>query len=121
MFAYQLDILAGGAVDYPRLPFVAADEPFGLSYLVTYILNGKVKVRSVEACGHGIRLTQVKHIYDISLYGCRSGSRERREYRADGQRLRKVGYIKVRGAEILPPLRNAVRLVNGYHAYLYLP
>ena len=76
-------------------------------------LHAEVEVRAVEARDHPVRVAQIQKAHDVTPHALGGRGRERRHDGARGQLLYEVADGQVRRAEVLAPLRHAVRLVHG--------
>ena len=125
--AHVLHGLAGGAVHDARLPRArrratgvaqggaGGHEAHERRVLVARLgaLHAEVEVGPVEAAHKHEGLAQLQGVHDVGahLLGGRRG--ERSHAGTGGQALHETGYLAVVGAEVLAPLRHAVRLVHG--------
>ena len=76
-------------------------------------LHAEVEVRAVEPGDHPVRVAQIQKAHDVTPHALGGRGRERRHDGARGQLLDEVADGQVRRAEVLAPLRHAVRLVHG--------
>ena len=83
-------------------------------------LGGKVKVGPVEAGSHLIGIAQGKMGTDVIPHMSGGGGRECAHHRPGGQAVHEGLDAQVAGAEVLPPLADAVGLVHRDHADLLL-
>ena len=106
------DFSARGPVDDPRLPLMAAEKRKQLGMRFLFGQDMIEQVRAVERSPDQPGLPQAEPGKDVSLHLGRGRSRERR-HRALGEPLDKPGKRQIIRAEIMSPLGNAVRLVDG--------
>ena len=118
--AHALDGGAGRAVDdaAPLPPLV--DEGSEGGELVFRALYIEIKVRAVKTCHDAVGRLQREQAQDVCLHlrCCRGGVG-----RDDGtarQGIHKIGDAEIARAEILSPLRNAVRFVHGEKRHVHL-
>ena len=74
----------------------------------------EIEVFSVEPSGDAERLEKPQYPHDILLDYIRRRRSECRKHRALWQGTHELGYFQVAGTEILPPVRNAMRLVDSH-------
>ena len=109
------DRLAGGAVDDAALAFVAGERAKQRLHPVAGPLDEKAQVGAVEARHQRKRLAQAQQALYVAAHALGGRGREGAQARARGKGFEKLGNVQIAGAEILPPLGNAVRLVHGDH------
>ena len=117
-FGQFFDLLAAQAVDDAALALVLLDET---DDVVIYIVLGPdfvVEVRAVERRLEDRSVGHAQILLNIQLHlgrrGCRQGDQRRRTDFVDDRTD-----AAVLGTEIMSPLRNAVRLVDGVERHLY--
>ena len=118
--AHALDGGAGRAVDdaAPLPPLV--DEGGEGGELVFRALYIEIKVRAVKARHDAVGRLQREQAQDVCLYlRCRRGGVGRDDGTAR-QGIHKIGDAEIARAEILSPLRNAVRFVHGEKRHVHL-
>ena len=109
---------ARGAVDDAAFPLVLADKAAQRGELVRVSEHVEVQVRTVEARDDTVRLAQLQHRLDVASHLRRSRGGEGRDRRPAGEGGYERGDAQVARPEILPPLRDAVSLVDSYERYL---
>ena len=117
--ADRLDRLAGGAVDDAGLLPVLGEKGEQRRLLLFRVHHLKVEVGAVKAGGQPQRVDQPQHLVDVVLDLLGGGGGEGPQHRPFGQLGDKVRDSKVAGAEVLPPLGDAVRLVHRYKGDLH--
>ena len=111
-------LFGGAAIDDARMVALPQD----IIQQDTGLLAGqgtaglKIEVGAVKACRHLIGVFQGQMGADVIPDVSRGGGRERPHHRAAGQAVHKGFDAQVAGAEILPPLADAVGLVHRDHA-----
>ena len=92
------------------------DETQKRAILVTRLraLHSEVEVRPVEAAHEHEGVAQLEGVHDVAAHLLGGGRREGGHGGAGRQALHEPGDGAVVGAEVLPPLRHAVRLVHGH-------
>ena len=118
--AHGLHIFSGGAVDdaAPALLVVFFHQPFQVGIFVGGTAHLKIKIFSVKARDQSERVIKLQQAGDIVTHSFRGCGGERSHNRSLWKCCGKPWDIQIRGTEVLTPLGNAVRLVNGYHRYL---
>ena len=109
-----LHLFPGGAVDDAALPLPGRQKPQQLLILEFRLYDLKVEIRAVKPRHNPEGIFELQNPLHIPPHFFRSGGRKRSHHRAAGQFLQKLDNPKVAGAEILPPLGNAVGLVHCY-------
>ena len=107
-----LGLVAAAAIHDPGLPFVAVQECRQLLRLALLCLRRDVQVGAVEAGGEHLRLFHAQRVQDVEA-GARVGRCGERDARHAGKALSDPGEAAVFRAELVPPGRNAMRLVDG--------
>ena len=118
--AHALDGGAGRAVDdaAPLPPLV--DEGGEGGELVFRALYIEIKVRAVKTCHDAVGRLQREQAQDVCLHlRCRRGGVGRDDGTAR-QGIHKIGDAEIARAEILSPLRDAVRFVHGEKRHVHL-
>ncbi len=113
---HLVGVLAGGAVHDPRVARVrqrVAPDPGELA-LGLHALHAEVQVRAVEPRDHLVGVAQVEQAHDVAAHALGGRGREGRHDGPIRQLLDEVAHGQVRRAEVLAPLRHAVRLVHGH-------
>ena len=105
-----LCLLTLSHIDYSRTLNAIADSQY-MSELILRISCNIRKVRTVETCRDNIVLSKTQLLNNI-LRHCLCGSCSERNDRHISYRLLYLLYFEIRGAEIIPPLRNAMSFVN---------
>ena len=72
----------------------------------------EIEVWTVESSDGNQRVTQVNQRNDVATHFACCGRGERGDNRPNRKRVNELADTQIRGAEILPPLRNAMRLVH---------
>ena len=108
------DGLARGAVDYSRGVRELADVAHHRGVFVVGALDVEEEVFAVEACCERERVAQPELFYYVGAHLGRGGRGEGRDWRARGQAVHDGRDVEVRGAEVVAPVGNAVRLVDDY-------
>ena len=116
-----LHVFPGGAVYDAGLPVpVPQQVPQRLIFIFRFI-NGKGKVRPVEAGGNAHRRQQAQIAQDILPHpGCRRGG-ESSDHRTLSQPRDEFRDAQIGWPEILSPLGNAVRFIHRHEGDLHLP
>ena len=112
----------GTAIDDARivpLPEHKFEQNFGL-LAGQGPAGGKIEVGPVEAGGHLVGGVEFQMGADVLPHMGRGGGRKGSHHRALGQAVHKCLDAQVAGAEVLPPLTDAVGLVHRDHADLPL-
>ena len=104
--------LAGGAVDDAGLALVRRQEPLKLSMRVVLLDHLQADVGPVEAGDEAGRLLQPQLVADV-VAGVRVGGGGERDERHPGKAVPQPPQRHVLRPEVVPPLRDAVRLVDG--------
>ncbi len=81
----------------------------------------EIEIGSVEASGDPKRVPQRKELFDIGFYMGRGGGGKRARSRTFRQAADKFRNAQIARTEVLPPLGNAVRLVNGHQRNFRTP
>ena len=100
------------AIDDAAFTPVRGREVLELAAGVAFRAHGKRQVRPVETVDEDRRLAHEKPAENIRTRGGVGRRGERQDLDA-GKLAREVSQIEIIGAEIVPPLRNAVGLVDG--------
>ena len=114
-----LDLFAAQAVDYAGLPGILLYELDYLAFGIGLVPDFVIQVRPVERGLEHLGVEKAEILLDVAL-DLRGGSC-RQSY--DGSRAYFLynGFdASVLRPEVMPPLRDAVRLVNGIERYVYL-
>ena len=114
-----LDGAAAHAVDDAGALLMRAnelEERLVLCALAAWPLHGKREVGAVEARHDAKRVSQAKRGLDVLANLARGRGGECHDGRARGQCVDEVTDALVAGAEVVSPLRDAVRLVHGEQA-----
>ena len=92
------------------------DETQKRAVLVTRLraLHSEIEVRPVETAHEHEGVAQLEGVHDVAAHLLGGGRREGGHSGAGRQALHEPGDGAVVGAEVLPPLRHAVRLVHGH-------
>ena len=77
-------------------------------------LDAEVEVRPVEPRDEHVGVAQAQRLDDVGAHVAGGGGGERGDGRPFGQAGDELGDPQVAGAEVLPPLRHAVRLVHRH-------
>ena len=112
-FAHALNRSSSVAVDNAGLSVPLAHKLQRCSQLARRVLDGKIEVRTVEARDVEKRVPEPQLRDDIRTHLLCRGGREGGDDGTCGELHDKVGNFQVAGPEILPPLRDAVSLVDG--------
>jgi len=111
-FGGFLDLAPRHAVDDAGLAAVAAQEIGQLLAGIVFLHHGVADVGAVERADEVAGLGQVQALGDLALGG-RVGGGGQRDARNVRPALVQDGQLAVFGAEIVAPLRHAVRFVDG--------
>ena len=114
--AELLDGLAARAVDDTRLVLALArerDHTAVLGLAVGRPLHEELEVRPIEARKHGVGVAQAEGARDVVAHGLRGRRGERHHRRASGHGIDELDDPLVRRPEVIAPLADAVRLVDG--------
>ncbi len=112
---HLVGVLAGGAVHdaaVARMLQRVAGDARDLALRIEP-LNAEVQVRAVEARDHLVGVAQVEQAHDVGAHARGGRGRERRHDGTARQLRDEIADGQIRRAEILAPLRHAVRLVHG--------
>ena len=119
-----LHALACQAVDDAALSGIVLDETYNLlvqqhrvARLRTHLV---VEVRTVEARNESLGILHPQVLDDVLLHLWRSTRRQRQDGHPGVDGLDGLAQAAVLGAEVMTPLRDAVRLVDGKERYLDL-
>jgi hypothetical protein len=107
-----LDLLARAAVDDPRLALVLAEEVQQLAARVGFLADAIADVGAIEAGDENPRGTKVEPGEDF-LTCCGVGGGGERDARDVGKAFVQRRQAEVFRTEVVPPLRHAVRFVDG--------
>ena len=113
-----LHLFARGAIDDSRFALALLQQLQQLGWLAFRMDNGKEKIRAVKPCRDYNRVLQLQKAYNILAHFACRGSGKRADNRTVRQVFDKAAYIQIAFAEILTPLRHAMRLVHGNHGYI---
>ena len=116
--AERLDAFAGGAVDDAAFARVVEDVLLHIAFLVPGAGHREIEVGPVEAGGQGKRVAQPQQRRDVRLDLFGGGGGEGPHHRAAGQPGEKIRDLQVAGAEILPPLGDAVGFVHRHQPHI---
>ena len=117
-FGQLLDLLAAQAVDDAALSLVLLDEADDIAVDVPLGAYLVIEVRPVERRLEHRSVGHAEVLLDVQLHLGRSRRRQ-------GDQRRGTDFVDDRadaavlGPEVVPPLRNAVRLIDGVERYLY--
>src|ERR1700682_4041486 len=111
-FRELLDALARAAIDNAALTFVTCDHRFDLPCGVGLAPHGEMDVRPVEGANKNMRLGG-KQLPDDVRAGWRVGGGRHRDELKIADCLRRLREAEIFGSEIVPPLRDAMGLVDG--------
>ena len=111
--ADALDRGARRAVDDAAAPHPLAHEGEERPVLAARGAHFKIQVRPVKARHLAQRAAQAEQAPDVLLHPRRRGRGERGRHGALRERVDEIGDLQIARAEILPPLGDAVRLVDG--------
>ena len=87
-------------------------QPQQLAQFVVRVADAVRKVRPREAAADDVRLGEFQMEHDVLGHGARRRGRQR-QHRDARQPLAQLGDPQVGGAEVVAPLRDAVRFVDG--------
>ena len=114
-FLHGIDVFAGGAVDDAALAGVAAHIVRHKGVLAASSLDPVVEVGAVKPGNDDFRVAQTQRLGNVVLDLAGGGGRKRTDDGPPGQAVDEVQDAQVAGAEILPPLADAVGLVHRQH------
>ena len=112
-----LGLLARKAVDDAALALVASDEAPQLPLPLALHLHRELDVGAVEA-EHEVLHPAAEELLGDVVPGHLVGGRRQRRDRDAGEQIAQPAQILVLGPEGRPPLRDAMRLVDGEQAYM---
>ena len=112
---HGIDVFAGGAVDDAALAGVAAHIVRHKGVLAAGGLDPVVEVGAVKPGNDNLRVAQTQRLGDVVLDLAGGCGRKRTDDGPPGQAVDEVQDAQVAGAEILPPLADAVGLVHRQH------
>ena len=102
---------------YDRCACYTAEYPEHLLELVVGMAYDVVEVLSLETLSEDPMLRKPQFVLNIVDYDGRSRSRQS-QYRHSGiQHIEYIGYMQIRRAEVVAPLRDTVSLIDRYHTY----
>ena len=104
--------LAAQRVDNARLTLPGLQKPHKLIERLVFLQHRVVDVGAVEAADVLPGLRQPEHAHDVGA-GLRIGGRGQGDDRYLWKVAAQHAELRVLGAEVVPPLRHAVRLVDG--------
>ena len=111
-----LDLLARLAIDDAGVALVlVAQEAQQLAPRIVLLDDGVADVRPVEAADEGLRILQLQPHHDVGA-GVGVGGGRQRQPRHAGKTLVQHAQAQVLLAEVVAPLADAVRLVDGKQA-----
>jgi hypothetical protein len=114
-FCQRLGVLARDAVDDRRTARVAADRLGDLAFEVLARQHAVTQLRPVERADEHARITQAQLVEDVLPHARRRRRRVGVERHAR-EAFAQLGQPAILGPEIVPPLADAVRLVDGERA-----
>ena len=118
-FGQLLDLLAAQAVDDAALALVLLDEADDVAVHVVLGPDFVIEVRAIERRLEDRRVGHAQILLNVQLHLGRGGRRQ-------GDQRRRTDFVDDRTdaavlrPEVVPPLRDAVRLVDGVERHLYL-
>ena len=107
----------GGAVDDAAAAGALRQQPQQRGGLVPGRLNVEVEVGAVKARDDHRRVAELQQRRDVLPDLLSGRGRKGGQHRVGGERCRKVGDQQIAGAEVLPPLGDAVRLIHGQQGH----
>ena len=116
-----LDLLSRGAVDDARLPL--SDDVLQSLILVLHLLGVRDvqrEIRPREAAHAEVRIAELEMREDVSADFRRGGGCEGKDLRA-AQLFHRLAQAQIIGPEVMPPLRETVRLIHREQGNLHLP
>ena len=120
-FLDLLDGFARRAVDDAVFTLFSADDREQFLKTVFRSVNLEAQVRTIKSRRDPQRRTQTERILNIVLDLGGGGRGERRDHGAIAERVDEFGDFQVTRAKILPPLGDAMRLVDGEQIHLDRP
>ena len=117
-FAYLLGASAAACIHYGAAACRLEDMNQFL-VLVACVAHHICKILALEAHAEHVLLAESESVLYVvyHLRSCRGGESK---HRHTGLQRSYVGYLKIRGAEVVAPLRYAVSLVDGDEANLHV-
>ena len=114
-FADLLHLFARGAIDNAGLPLPLLQQLQKLRFLAFRMENREEQIRAVKARRDNKRVLQSQKSDDILTHLCSRSRGERADDRTARQTADESADVQIAFAEILTPLRHAMRLVHGDH------